>query len=183
VASPERLIFECGAVIGAGLESRRVNPELFEGGVLAASAIPIDSPPYKTWRAIDAIWLARKEDAKPEAALAREAWILDRLTRGKVDRATLDRALADGVIGDDFPVPLPDGKFVNVGTIRANMKRYQGKEIPDPLEPDYDEGRLCAVIGAHGIWSHAHGGYKLRYAAIVEVDALNLADHQPMLYY
>jgi hypothetical protein len=33
VASPERLIFECGAVIGEGLESRRVPPELFEGGV------------------------------------------------------------------------------------------------------------------------------------------------------
>jgi hypothetical protein len=39
------------------------------------------------------------------------------------------------------------------------------------------------VIGAHGIWSHAHGGYKLRYAAIVDMDAINLEDHQPMLYY
>ncbi len=49
--------------------------------------------------------------------------------------------------------------------ILADPKKFDYEHIPDPLEPDYDGGRLVAIIYTTGkplIWSFARGGRSLR---------------------
>jgi hypothetical protein len=68
-----------------------------------------------------------------------------------------------GTLGDDFEITLASGATVSIAAIRANMPRYEGMPIPDPLEPDYRGGSLCAVIFPRGVFSQAHGGYRLQF--------------------
>jgi hypothetical protein len=157
---PERLFFEAGALLLPPLVQRRASPLIIPGERLAAAAVPLTAA-FETWKAIDPLWRQLRADAGPEAAETREAWIAERLANGKISRGTLERAVLGGVLENDFQITLPSRHTVSVRTIRANMRRYEGMQIPDPLEPDYRDGSLCAVIFGWGIFSQAHGGYRL----------------------
>jgi hypothetical protein len=88
---------------------------------------------FEAWKAVDPHWRQLRADAGPEAAETREAWITQRLASGRVSRATLERAVLGGVLGDDYQITLPSGHTVSVGTIRANLPRYEGVQIPDAM--------------------------------------------------
>ena len=160
---PERLLFEAGAVLAPPLVQRRSVPRIIHGGRLEAASVPL-AMAFDTWKAIDLHWRQLRADAGPKAAETREAWIAERLASGRISRATLERALRGGTLGDDFEITLPSGHAVSVRTIRANMPHYEGVQIPDPLEPDYRDGSLCAVIFRWGVFSQAHGGYRLQFS-------------------
>lgn len=160
---PERLLFECGAVMTEDLEQRRPLPHVVPGHYLASQSIPSRTS-YEIWRTLDPIWLGMKRNAAPGAERVREAWIGERLASGKISRETLERAVCGGTLGDDFLIALPSQGAVSIRTIRTNMPRYEGMQIPDPLEPDYRDGSLCAVIFSWGIFSQAHGGYQLQFS-------------------
>jgi hypothetical protein len=130
-------------------------PHLVPGQYLASQSVPICQS-YGIWRASNRIWLEMKREAAPAAEHVREAWIAERLATGRVSRATLERAVLGGVLENDFQITLPSRHTVSVRTIRANLPRYEGMQIPDPLEPDYRDGSLCAVIFGWGIFSQAH---------------------------
>ena len=161
LSQPERLIFECGASLSAELVQRR-DAALYVPGAAMPAHIPHRAS-YNLWRHTDALWLARKVAAEPEAAHMRELWIAERLASGKISRASLERVLNQRVLTNAFRIELPSGKQVSVGYIRRNMARYEGLEIPDPLEPDFEDGKLCAVIFPWGIYSQAYSGYALRF--------------------
>lgn len=162
---PERLLFECGAVLSDDLEQRRPAPVYLSGEMLAARNVPCTLH-YKHWRATDARWLAMKDAAGEKAAQARQAWITERLATGKTSLDTLRRALTDGELADDFEVTLPDGRVMGVRAVP------EGSEIRDPLEPDYRGCAPCAIVYRWGIYSQAHGGYSLRWAREAKLDRI-----------
>ena len=74
------------------------------------------------------------------------------------------RAVEEGLLEPDFLVVTDLGK-VSVRDMLANPEAYDGLQIPDPLEPDYDGGRKVAIIYLDQnpqIWSFARGGRLLR---------------------
>ena len=176
VPQPERLLFEAGVILSDDLEQRRGESCLIPGARLAVATVPT-CPDYKSWRETDPLWLQRKHDAEPEATRVREAWITERLASGKISVATLKRALFEQTLADDFQVTMPGGKLISVAAIQANMHDFDGVQIPDPLEPDYRDGSLCAVIFPWGIHSMAHGGYSLHFA-----DEVLELDNEPFVY-
>ena len=163
---PERLFFECGAALGPGLVQRRGEPLLVPGSAL--STVP-KVRKFETWKR-GKLWQAMRAAAVPKAARVREGWVAERLASGKVSRAALERAVIYRVLEDDFMIMLANGKRVPIGHLRANLDRYIGQQIPDPLEPDYHDGALCAVIIETGIYSCAHGGARFYFAAECIID-------------
>jgi hypothetical protein len=167
---PERLFFEAGAVLAPPLEQRRSVPRIFHGGRLEAASVPLTMA-FETWKAIDPHWRQLRADAGPKAAETREAWIAERLASGKICRATLERALHNGLLDTDFEVTGPNGEQLSVGYIRANIAEFLGRAIPDPFEPDYHGGALVAVIYRWGIHSLAHGGQSWKFGTSKLADA------------
>lgn len=82
------------------------------------------------------------------------------------DRATVSRAIKGAVLSGAYPIPLHDDggelEWVPVSTILAVPERYHGRTGPDPIEPDYDDGRQVAKLYLDGtspcIHSFARGG-------------------------
>lgn len=70
-----------------------------------------------------------------------------------------------------FVIP---GLSVTVADVLTNSEKYFGCEIPDPLEPDYDGGRPCAIVmrgedGVPVIISQAHGTHCIRLRSAVSM--------------
>jgi hypothetical protein len=86
-----------------------------------------------------------------------------------------------------FVIP---GLGVSVADVLANPEQYLGREIPDPLEPDYDGGRLCAIVmrgegNVPVIISQAHGVHRIRLqaaASVFEPEPLRRPLAAPTLY-
>jgi hypothetical protein len=77
-------------------------------------------------------------------------------------RALFTRAIERNTLGGDFPITLADGTQVTVGEVMDNPAQYHGKETRDPLEPEYEGGkvvgRLYLMQAYKSIHSFAHGG-------------------------
>jgi hypothetical protein len=160
---PERLLFEAGAILeSAELSQRRPPPLLIKGQRVAG--VPA-AHNYDMWRTTDPVWRSMKDDARDEAERAREIWIAERLASGKVKESDLRHMLKYRTLADDFDL-------LGVGRVGDVRGRFIGMQICDPLEPDYRDGALCAVILRWGVYSMAHGGYALHFDEILPDESL-----------
>lgn len=170
VWQPERLCFAAGAHCIAPLEQRRGAPI-----VRNAAAAPLEDLPALTpdeQRRIEVLQRAARDAAAPLARERRRAFtqeLAERLTAGGGDGSQAGqiarRALEHQTLHADFPVVLADGRTVTVGEILDDPARYHGALCRDPLEPDYDNGRIVGKIYLNGIptlHSFAHGGTTYR---------------------
>lgn len=186
VWQPSRLDFAGGAACGAGLEQRRGDPV-----IIAGSAQPIDSRaavPDLTPEECDRLGAIKAESkgaAQPEADGIRAEWIEARVQEmvAPADRGDPEaiqaaegiarRALETGVLAGDFLLHVERGgkvEAVTVGDLLDACDRWHGCLTRDPLEPDYDGGRLVGRLflmqARPTLYSFAHGGkaYRLHRA-------------------
>jgi phage/plasmid-associated DNA primase len=162
VFSPERLVYEAGAILPLELEQRRGNPIAVEGAVLDLDAIVPSKAQSKIGkeakheahqaihqkRTTQTIAHIRKNDptvtGEALGALAKEAVF-------NTDRR---------VLSVDHILHFEDGTEIAAGDLTKEL--HLGKKLRDPQEPDYDGGRCCAKVipltgGGVGISSFAHG--------------------------
>jgi hypothetical protein len=199
VWQPSRLDFAGGAACGAGLEQRRGDPVIIEGAAQITdtrAALP-DLTAEERDR-LAAIKAEAKGAAQPEAEGIRAVWIEARVQEmvAPADRGDPEaiiaaetiarRALETGVLAGDFVLQVErggNGESVTVGDLLDNRDRWHGCLTRDPLEPDYDGGRLVGRLflmqARPALYSFAHGGktYRLtRAPARVELVKGHTAD-------
>jgi hypothetical protein len=160
VISPERLVYEAGALLGEGLEQRRHPAQVSPGGILNLDLI-VASP-------------EQTELAKVNRDKARKAKVEERfeLTVTTVQEETgLPKAKAKkeaktridmndaGKLHQDHPIHLMDGTTVLAGDL---TKEHDQMTCKDPQEPDYhggaQKGKIYWNKGDVQIYSQAHGG-------------------------
>lgn len=181
-----RLDFAGGAACGNGLDQRRGDPVIIDG-----DALPIDSRaalPDLTQgerETLDTIKADAKGKARPDADIAKGQWIEARVQEMVPPAARNDpeaieraegiarRALETGILSGDFILQVDNGfeiEHVAVGDLLDNPARWHGCMTRDPLEPDYDGGRLVGRLflmqARPVLHSFAHGGkpYRLHRA-------------------
>ncbi|QDZ29061.1 hypothetical protein [Noviherbaspirillum sp. UKPF54] len=179
---PARLDFIGGAVCHPPLEQRRGSPIILsDGGWLdTVAAIPdLSAVEEKRYEG-----LVSNAKALAEAAsnAAREEWLRERLADMATKLAALHipedqisdraerclRSALGGVLHGDFEIVLDDDTVVSVGGILDNREKYHGRLTKDPLEPDYQNGKIVGKLYLYGaapnLHSFARGGstYKLR---------------------
>jgi len=177
-----RLDFAGGAACGDGLYQRRGAPVLIpgaDGPIDTRIALP-DLTPEENELATNIKAVARAE-MSPEADFKKEGWIAERVesmvppehrddpVRMKEAEAIARRAVETSVLAGDFVVPVERAgkvELVTVGDILDNRDRWHGCLTRDPLEPDYDGGRLVGRLylmqARPHLYSFAHGGRSYR---------------------
>ena len=199
VGSPERVSYEGANVISKGVKTLPRNSVGHGGhGMLIVKdliAYADEHAPEDQFKA-----LVEAEKSKPEfiaqrAAIRgehREKHIKTAVKRGiprkKVEKA-YDKAIAAGerTIGERTFLPLtdeyvlffPDGRSFTVADIKANPKKFHGKECADPVEGlDYKSSNP-GIIYTDGpeivIYSRAHGD-AFAYVAPMRFDHLEFAE-------
>ena len=168
VLSPERLVYETGALIesGSDFEQRLPAPKVHDGGVIDLDAIPDLTDAEK-----------RQAQANRDAARAKiEQEQLEKTTKAvqsqepnltpKRAKATASKRIQsadNGVLAADHILYLMDGSTITAGDITA---QHNGVKLRDPQEPNYRGGAQVAKIYADDrgwvIVSQAHGGCKYR---------------------
>ena len=169
-----RLDFAAGAKCIAPLEQRRGSPIANDGEPLDTRlALPDLS------EAENADFAAKQAQARAavrdESAAVQQAYIeeqaIELLTAtGKeqneenLDAAkeTIRRALSASVLAGDFLITLADGNRVSVGEVLDNPSKYHHAQTLDPLEPEYEGGKITGKLYLFGsvktLHSFAHGG-------------------------
>ncbi|WP_141056589.1 hypothetical protein [Tepidiphilus succinatimandens] len=170
VWQPERLVFAAGAHCIAPLEQRRGPPI-----VRHPEAPPLDGLPPLTQserKRIGEVQHVARQAVAPLAREKREAFaqeLADELSDGTdLEHAAhlAQQAIEKKILHGDFPLILEDGRTVTVGEVLDHRARYHGALCHDPLEPDYDGGRLVGKLFLVGmrptLKSFAHGGSTYR---------------------
>ena len=166
VASPERLDFVATPILEDGLERFAPEPQFIgpAGATLSTGLLP-NVPTYKEWRKADPAFTAAWNGSEKEAKTASDA----EASRRGLPADDLWRIHETHILPRTWPVTLDDGSQTTVGQLldfgRPDMDRAR---CLDPLEPDYDGGRVVGQIylddGVPGIWSYARGGRKFRFS-------------------
>jgi hypothetical protein len=182
VWQPSRLDFAGGAACGHGLEQRRGDPIIVEGAAPTIdSRVVLPDLTVEERKRHAAIKTKAKAAAQPEADRVRGSWIgaqvqemvapQDRGDPKKMQAAECiaRRALETGVLAGDFVVHVKSGDDVMpvpVGALLDNRERWHGCLTRDPLEPDYDGGRVVGRLflmqARPALHSFAHGGRTFR---------------------
>lgn len=191
VWQPSRLDFAGGAACGGGLEQRRGDPVPIEGAaeIIDTAVALLDLTPAERAKVAE-IKAAARGEIKGEAEAIRETWIAERVDEmiaragddpEAIERAqmTARRALDHAVLAGDFLLHIEVAgrvEAVTVGEVLDDRLRWQGLLCRDPIEPDYDGGRLVGRLylmqARPALHSFAHGGttYRLHRApATVQV--------------
>jgi hypothetical protein len=175
----ERMDFCGGAHCTEPLEQRRPDPVVFnpDGPFLDTEKALPDLSAHEEKQYKDAV-IQAKHEAWPEAKETQEKWADDRaetkLKTLEPDDPDAERERLKSVytlaakrkkLMGDFDITLEDGQTVEVLELLTNKDKYHGKRTLDPLEPDYDGGRLVGWLNLHALgrpylFSHAHGGTK-----------------------
>ena len=168
VFSPERLVYEAGAILPDEWEQRRPAPVVHDGAILDIATLPnitpeeqalFDALVKQSWDAADCDRKSRlvvhikKENPgiKPSQAKKQATKLIT-----AADRGTLDK---------DHALYLSNGQIITAGEIGPE---HHGLTLHDPQEPTYRGGRgdvakiFCAEPGSWTINSFAHGGCKYR---------------------
>ncbi len=168
VWQPERIDFAAPPTLGDGLVRPAVAGQVWGSPARAVRAADvIASVDSKVRDAADAAWKEAREAKAAEARLVAEAWAI---THGKElatkrciseDQAVqvLQRAATGRVLMGDFILRTSDGKYVTVGEVLDDPKRWHGARFYDPLEPDHDN-RVASInlYGRRTLHTHKHGG-------------------------
>ena len=171
-----RLDFAAGAECAAPLEQCRGEP-VQVGGIFprldTRTVIPDPDPAVKA--AAEKAIRDAEVQARPEADAARKRFIEERAhdMAGADDETLLEqcrdvvrRALSAHVLAGDYPVTLAhdDGSHeaVTVGDVLDNPEHYHGCLTLDPIEPEYEGGKVVGKLYLMGarprLYSFAHGG-------------------------
>ncbi len=200
VWDPARLDFTGGAICVAPLEQRRPPFAVIKGDneVLDTRAAVLDLTASENAEferlvaearaavadeaeAVRQVWVEKKLETDAVAGLQGD----DRKNTAKVKAAVealrasghADRLLRVAETGDGGRLPLDaiimlaDGAEVTVRDILMNPTVYDRAPCFDPLEPDYDGGRVVGRIHTYGvpnIFSFAHGGRTFRLGSADE---------------
>jgi len=178
-----KLDFAGGANCIAPLTQRRGKPLVFNDDALYLDTRHCLSDLNKDeLRDYENILAKARANAAPEAERVKAAWELERAT-GMVPKLMakgiplieadqmarqIARAALGGVLLGDFELPLDDGSVVTIAEILDNREKYHARCTLDPLEPDYQGGKIVGKLYLFGaranLFSFAHGGttYRLR---------------------
>lgn len=175
---PARLDFCGGTVCELPLVQNRPAPfVLSSGGWLdTRDALPDLTPDEQA--TYEDLVNAAKRAAQPKAEAVKAAWVASRkveavqrlmvsgIEASEAEERTermLQTALK-GVLLGDFEITLPDGSTVTVGEVLDKRAKWHGLQTRDPLEPEYQGGKTCAILYLYGnrpvLSSRAHGGQR-----------------------
>ncbi len=173
-----RLDFAAGAMCAAPLEQRRGSPVVFDGELLdTVEALPDITPEQRA--DLEAAIERAKADADAERQGKQAVYIEDEAlkllgragitaTSETIEQAqsTVTRAVKSSVLAGDFYITLDSGEAVTIGEMLDNPSAYHGLLTLDPLEPEYNGGkvvgRLYLIGGRSNLYSQAHGGKNYR---------------------
>lgn len=168
-----RIDYASGAKCLNGLDQRRGDPVAVEGKLLdTAAALPDLSPAeeelYQMLVKVETLKVKAEVDAIRNTYEAAKAHS-DVVTSGKKPtpeninqaRAVVSEALDNKTLRGEFRIILASGDSVSVNEILDNPAFYDGMETLDPIEPDYDGGRVVGKLyvaeGAPNLHSFARG--------------------------
>jgi hypothetical protein len=179
---PTRLDFAGGAICVPPLMQDRGEPDVLPGQAWldTREALPdLDAHELERYTALVA---EAKLQVEPERILARLSWserhiksTTERLEKAGVPRETAiirarrsaEKAL-QGELPADFLIPLANGEFVSVADVLAAPQRWNGVQTLDPMEPEYDGGRMVGKLlmgrAKPVLNSFAHGGVRYHLA-------------------
>ena len=170
-----RFDFAAGAKCAPPLNQRRGEPVVHHlpgwTGDLLDSYTAIPDLDGMECHKLETLKVAERAKLKPEVEKAAEDFITEQVAKlakkhpGKPEeelRATVQRAIADHKLMGDFEVKLDDDTMVPVAHLLDNREKYHRRKTYDPLEADYDGGRVVGILyldgGRPNLWSQAHGG-------------------------
>lgn len=168
-----RLDFAAGANCVAPLEQRRGKPLVLAGEPLDSKLL-LDLTDEQQAK-LATIKQQAKALAAPKAEATKQQFIKTKATEmtGHTEGAefehacaTVTRAVNGAVLCGDYPVMLDDGVTVTVADMLKDPSTFHGRLTYDPLEPDYDGGRIVGkaylIGGRPNLYSQAHGGKSYR---------------------
>lgn len=171
VFSPERLDFVSGAICKDGLRQGDLTTLYIEGEFLLDTrvALPdLTAEEEATYQRLveqaKALMNGEAEKVRTVYIDARSEEIAKRRGMPKEEaRRTVEAAIAEKAdLYPDFPLKFDRHGEGSVADVLADLKRYDGATLADPLEPDYNGGRNVAKVYANNgkpvIHSFAHGG-------------------------
>lgn len=170
-----RFDFIGGANCIEPLQQKRGEPLVIEGEPLDTKAT-IPDLSKEEQAALLTIKKQLKLECSAEVEAVQQHWMVevaDEIKNKASDPDSVDglsiakRALTHAALLGDFPIMLEDGDVVTVGQVLDDPATYHGKKTHDPLEPDYEGGKVVGKLyllsGRPTLHSFAHGGktYKL----------------------
>jgi len=177
VFSPERLIFEAGAVCAEGLEQRLPFPKYHPGKVLDTNLLEDLNPTERT--EYEKLVKTAEKASAPESDAARNQYIEDAkadLIAGGIDeekaRQIVNARLRGNLYWGDSIYFDSLGRTA-VAAILDDPDKYDGQTCRDPLEYDYGPAKARfyanSDTGKPCINSFAHGGrlFWLKYPPVV----------------
>lgn len=187
-----RLDFAAGASCVSPLEQRRGVPQVIPGAVdLLDTREHLPDLTAEERAAFEGIQRQARTDIAGEAERVRQGYVAEmanKIAAGDPERfagarVTADQAVRDQRLMGDFPLVLDDGTCVTVGAVMDDRTKYHGWRTLDPLEPDYDGGRVVGKLyllgGRPKLHSFAHGGRTftlVRAPRRVEVEPGRMSD-------
>ena len=143
VSTPEHIDFVAAPELGDGLERFAPAPDFIGPEDVQLSTADLgEVESYRDWRAncerFQNSWKFFEPEAKQKArAAARSLKVSDRIMWEAVD---------GGVLMPDFRLAV-DGRSLTVGELLdRGTEDYDGAQLCDPIEPDYDGGRKVAIL-------------------------------------
>lgn len=182
MAEVARLDFCGGAICEPPLIQVRGQPVILSGGGWLDTKVALPDLETKELNRFKSLQESAKTKAEPLAKAQQDIWKSERLnglTKVIADKGvnmrdaeiraklTLSTALK-GMLLADFEIKLEDGSSVTVGTLLENRELYHGQLTYDPLEPEYQGGKVVGKLYLNSpiptLHSFAHGGttYKLK---------------------
>lgn len=184
LGNPVQPDFSGGASCGAGLVQKRPEPIFLQDGPLLDSRFLVPNLTKLELQNVSALIQLAEKNADDEAKAKRAAWLeargailvanllsksnaspndLDALTKAEKNAKRILESAADAcMLHGAFLINLEDGTEVSVAEIVRHKDRYEGSLTYDPIELDYDGGRLVGKLYLNGktpiLYSMAHGG-------------------------
>lgn len=173
--NPTHLDYIAGSQCHEPLEQRRPAPDVNEGYALdTARALPdlsdadeaqlkaIKTKARELVRGEALLKLDQYTDERARVNLKQQGVELPTSEQLQAAKENVKRAVDGGLLTGEQIITLESGESVTVGELLLNPALYHGQLTLDPIEPDYNGGRVVGRIylynGRPNIHSYAHGG-------------------------